>query len=141
MLRLVLILLLFASGISFSQSKIDQRLLDNLGQEIEEIHQFRPDYYNYLVYELNNGFELIDKKKVKTLTNSTEISLSKVVNKKGEQLSLSAIKSPDFNFKAFGLEVKLKSKTLIKIDKNNFLLIKTKLEIANEFSKSPLSHK
>ena len=142
MLKIVAILMLLSfTGVSLAQNKIDQRLIDNEGEKIEEIYQFRSDYYNYLVYELNSGYVLLDKKEAKKINDAIKMTASDLENQTGKRLTVDAIEAANFNFKAFGLVVHLKEQTVVKIDKGNFLLIKSKLTIANEFSKSPLSHK
>ncbi|MGB0933086.1 MAG: hypothetical protein ACPGU5_02325 [Lishizhenia sp.] len=138
---LLFLLFLTLSNSVFAQSKIDLRLLENEGEKIEEIYKFRSEYYNYLVYELNEGFDILDKKEVKLLENTIEISINNLINSKGEKLSMEAIEKTNFNFKSYGLDVDLNTPSLIKIDRNKFLLIKSKLQIAAEFSKLPLSHK
>lgn len=53
-------------GLSFSQTKadVDARLIENHGDEIYNILKYRKDYYKFLLWELDNSYEILNLSEV-----------------------------------------------------------------------------
>ena len=61
MKKILLFVFLAFAGISFGQTKtqVDQRLIDNQGDEIYNILTNRKDYYKFLLWELDNAYQVV----------------------------------------------------------------------------------
>lgn len=66
MKTIILMTFLFFTGIIMSQNltDVDQRLVDNHGDNIYRIYEKQFAYYQFLVWELDNGYEIVDKNTV-----------------------------------------------------------------------------
>ena len=86
------------AGISFSQTKeeVDQRLIDNKGSEIYTILTYRKDYYKFLLWELDNAYEVVSSNSV---SNQNVLSISTIVDNANAQFSISDLNNlQTFNF-------------------------------------------
>jgi hypothetical protein len=98
MKKLLLFAILIFTGIANGQSKvsIDQRLIKNQGDNIYQIHEKQKSYYDFLLWEIDNGYEIVeleDTEKVKI------ISVDGVVNSNGDVFTLNTLSYPNlFNF-------------------------------------------
>jgi len=102
---MILIFLAYV-GTSFSQTngQIDQRLKTNHGESINRIFEKQKSYYDFLVWELNKGYEIVD---MTTLDlNVVDVrSVQNISNSNGETFKLELLEMPkvfnfiDFNFK------------------------------------------
>lgn len=85
-------------GISFSQTKdeVDNRLIENQGTEIYNILQYQKDYYKFLLWELDNGYHIINKSDV---LGENLLPISNIVDKNGLTFNPDEVNNPDtFNF-------------------------------------------
>lgn len=139
---LQILLFICLSSVSFGQKiEPDSRLLKNFGQEIYEIQEFRNDYYQYLLFELEEGFQLIKKSELDSEDIKRALSASDFSNGNGQLLTKEIVESPGFNFAEYGLNVKTKEATIIKLSKKEYLVLRSKVDIAAEFTNNPLNHK
>lgn len=143
MIKLLCLLVVMTIGsMSFGQkSEVDNRLVKNFGEEIFEIKKNRNDFYQYLLFEIKEGFQVKNKKELTSEEKSVAVKSENFKNNEGEVLTLSEIDSPNFNFEDFGLKVKTKSTTIIRLSKKQYFILRSKVDIANEFKNNPLNHK
>lgn len=94
----MMLVFLFYAGISFSQTKeeVDQRLIENKGDEIYSILTYRKDYYKFLLWELDNAYEVVSASSV---SGQNILSISTIVDKNNVQFSaLDLANVQTFNF-------------------------------------------
>lgn len=94
----MMLVFLFYAGISFSQTKeeVDQRLIENKGDEIYSILTYRKDYYKFLLWELDNAYEVVSTSSV---SGQNILSISTIVDKNNVQFSaLDLANVQTFNF-------------------------------------------
>lgn len=86
------------AGVSFSQTKeeVDQRLVVNHGNEIYSILIHRKDYYKFLVWELDNAFEVVSSN---SISSQNILPISNIVDKSDNEFSSSELDNLEtFNF-------------------------------------------
>lgn len=130
---------LFLLVLSFSRAqdlqKYDARLLKNHGDTIMSIYSKNHNYYNFLLFELDFGYEI----KLKTEVNSSNFtSISNFKNSNGISLKKSDIEKGTFNFKEWGIALKQNEPILIDMNDNYVLYFYDKVSNNIRFGKSPL---
>ncbi len=98
MKKILLLTLLVFAGFSYGQTKenVDQRLVENHGQEIYEILIYRKDYYKFLLWELDNAYEIVT---TSSIPNPVLLSISSIEDSNGNSFDSSIIDNPEsFNF-------------------------------------------
>jgi len=93
---LFITILLFCT-VSYGQDiNIDSRLKDNLGDRIESIYHKQNSYYNFLKWELDYGYQIID---LKPGESHTLLSISEIVSNNNVKFSSSDLENKNnFNF-------------------------------------------
>lgn len=94
MRKLFLLIILMISSVVISQTKaeVDQRLIDNHGNDIYEILEFRKDYYKFLLWELDNAYEIVA---ISSLSNPALNSINNIVDSNGNAFSVINIDNPE----------------------------------------------
>jgi len=106
MKRVVIVIFLMYVGVSFSQTieNVDQRLVNNHGESINRIYEKQKKYYDFLVWELNNGYKIIEL----SILESKKLNIasaSDVVDVNGDVFNIDELNTPDlFNFVEFTFE-------------------------------------
>jgi len=98
MKKIMMLIFLACSGISFGQTKeeVDQRLVENKGDEIYTILSYRKDYYKFLLWELDNAYEIVSSSSV---SDQNILPISTIVDKSNNQFLISDLdNSQTFNF-------------------------------------------
>lgn len=98
MKKIMMLILLAFAGTSFSQTKeqVDQRLIDNNGDEVFDFLIYRKDYYKFLLWELDNGYEIVNSSSV---SNHSVLPISNIVDNGGDQFLISDLNNLEaFNF-------------------------------------------
>lgn len=132
---LCLFLLVFSLTKAQDLQKYDARLLKNHGDTIMTIYSKNHNYYNFLIFELDFGYEI----KLKSdLGTSNFISISQFKNSEGISLNKSDIQKGTFNFKEWGIVLKQNEPLLIDLDENHVLYFYDKVSNNIRFGKSPL---
>lgn len=94
----MMLIFLAIAGTSFSQTKeqVDQRLIDNNGNEIYTIISTRKDYYKFLLWELDNAYEIVNSNSV---SNQNVLSVSNITDNTNTQFSVLDLNNlQTFNF-------------------------------------------
>jgi hypothetical protein len=130
-------LFLLASSLSFSQDtqKYDVRLLKNHGDTIMTIYSKNHNYYNFLLFELDFGYEIKLKSDVSA---SSFTSLNSFKNSSGAALKKGDIVNGTFNFKEWGIVLKQNEPLIIELDELHVLYFYDKVSNNIRFGKSPL---
>jgi hypothetical protein len=132
---LCLFLLVFSLTKAQDLQKYDARLLKNHGDTIMTIYSKNHNYYNFLIFELDFGYEI----KLKAdLGASNFISISQFKNSEGISLKKSDLQKGTFNFKEWGIVLKQNEPLLIDLDENHVLYFYDKVSNNIRFGKSPL---
>ena len=98
MKKIVLSAFLIIMGASYGQTKpqADQRLVESYGEDIYQILQYRKDYYKFLLFELDNGYEIVN---VSDLISPMLLSVDDIQTSSGEAFNVAvADESTSFNF-------------------------------------------
>lgn len=98
MRKLLLFTFLVFAGISYGQTKdqVDQRLIENHGDNIYPILNYRKDYYKFLLYELDNGYEIVN---ISDLASPLLLSINNIQTSTGDAFNVSEVdESTTFNF-------------------------------------------
>jgi len=117
---MMLIFLAYA-GISFSQTKeqIDQRLIENNGSEIYSILTHRKDYYKFLLWELDNGYEIVNANSV---SSQNSLSISSIVDKANNSFTISDLTNLEtFNFMKYNFNREKESNVYYDLGNGKFL--------------------
>ncbi len=130
-----IIFLLFSINIGFSQ-KYDARLEKNHGDTISVIFSKSHNYYNFLLFELDNAYEL--KSKSELTEKSGILKASSFKNSKGKALSKQDVVKGTFNFKEWGIVLKQDAPVIIELDDQTVLYFYDKVSNNIRFAKSPL---
>jgi hypothetical protein len=98
MKKIMMLIFLAIAGTSFSQTKeqVDQRLIENNGSEIYTIMTYRKDYYKFLLWELDNAYEIVNSNSV---TNQTILPIANINDGENNQFTLASLDNlQTFNF-------------------------------------------
>lgn len=87
-------ILLVLSGVSLAQNKdeIDSRLIENHGDEIYDILKYRKDYYKFLLWELDNAYEIMS---ISTLSSPTLLSIENIIDTEGNNFTSTDVDNPE----------------------------------------------
>lgn len=95
-LTIAIFFLSLSLGFGQEKKKIDERLFTQFEQnKIEKISKERPDYYNYLVFQLDNSFEFVSQKEAKKNTSGPILYIKTIT---GELMSDNQLNTPKFNW-------------------------------------------
>ncbi len=130
-----LFLLVFSVSKAQDLQKYDARLLKNHGDTIMTIYSKNHNFYNFLIFELDYGFEIKLKSEISS-SNFTPISQFK--NSSGKSLNGSELQKGIFNFKEWGIVLKQNEPLIIDLDENHVLYFYDKVSNNIRFGKSPL---
>lgn len=134
-MRLVLIILavLFTTLLSAqTKNEVDSRLLENHGDEIYSIYERQLDYYNFLVWELNHGFEIKKKSEIE----GDLLPINNIISSKGEAFKIENILTSNlkiFNFLDYNFIRKKNELVYYDLGDNKILVIKSITQVWNEF--------
>lgn len=121
----------------FSQ-EIDERLVKNKGELAQSAFKYNLNAYNYLVFELDYGYQVVakkglskeERKLIQTLPVSSNVS---------EQLAF--IGTNKFNYCTLGVSLKSKEKQYFQLPNNQILVLLPIAEITQLFIKHPSNTK
>ena len=140
-MRIVLSLVVsFLFSVGYSQIKFDPdaRIIENHGeQKAKELIDYRPNYYNYLVYQLNHTCTIVDKKEAKKSLNSKQ----KFKNENGEELTKDIVSSSDFNYMSWGIVPDKELTTYYLLADGSYLKVLSERALTNKFRVSPKNTK
>lgn len=98
MKKILLFALLAFVGVSYGQTNvnIDQRLITNHGENIYRIYEKQSSYYDFLLWELDNGYEVVELSNVEKIK---VLSIDGVQNSNGDVFTINILSYPNlFNF-------------------------------------------
>ncbi len=109
--------------------------MKNHGDTIMTIYSKNHNYYNFLLFELDYGYEI----KLKADVNASSFaSLNSFKNSSGISLKKSDIVKGTFNFKEWGIVLKQNEPTVLELDELHVLYFFDKVSNNIRFGKSPL---
>jgi hypothetical protein len=100
--------------------EIDARLLTNKGQTAETAFKFNKNAYNYMLFELDHGYQLVEKK---SLSKKERNSLVKLPENELVATQLSLIGTASFNYVSLGLTLKSQEKQFFQVGDNKVLVL------------------
>ncbi len=135
-------LLMNISLVSYSQTKpnIDTRLIQNHGDKIYEIYTYRKDYYNFLIWELDNAYDVVE---ISTLDqNLTLQSIENIQNKYNIKFTPNLLENPSsFNFFEFNFQREKEQDMYYDLGNGKALKFKALKPMWQEFNASGLNTK
>lgn len=134
----VLLTLLFS--VSYGQIKFDpdSRVIANHGEaKAKELVDYRPNYYNYLVYQLDHTCSIVDKKEAKKAGFST----GKDLKKNGVALNKESIGASDFNYVNWGITPDQEITRYYLLEDGTYIKVLSIRALTNKFRVSPKNTK
>jgi len=123
-------------GMSYSQTKpkVDTRLIENHGNEIYNIYEKQKSYYDFLLWELDHGYKIIEKDKI----NETLLPINNIKSSKGDLFNSSdLLNSPkSFNFYNYNFVRKKNSPTYYDLGNGKVLMFTSLTNVWVEFRNS-----
>lgn len=141
MKTLTSIILLCFISVSYTQAKYepDSRIIKNLGQsEAENLTAYRPNYYNYLVYQLNFTCSISEKNEAK---KATVIKNKVFKNLFGSILTKQEVVSEDFNYTDWGIQPDHEITNYYLLEDGSYLKVFSVRALTNLFKVSPKNTK
>lgn len=127
----------FLTMFTFGQ-EIDTRLLSNKGQIVENAFKFNKNAYNYMLFELDHGYKVVEKS---SLSKHERQLITKLPRNKSNETQLNLIGTADFNYVALGLSLKSQEKQYFQIEGNKILVLLPISEITQLFILDPSNTK
>ncbi len=132
----VMLLLSTATFTTISAQDIDPRVRLNYGEKGLSAYKYNTFSYNYMVFELDNGYKVVQKS---DLSKDEKKLIQNTLAWTPEQIS--SLGTTEFNFVAMGLKLQSAEKQYFKIDEDRVLMLLPIREITAAFSASPLNTK
>lgn len=132
---LITLAVLFTTLLSAqTKNEVDSRLIENHGDEIYSILQYRKDYYKFLLFELDNGYEIVEMSQVQgvqlvSLSDYPDFNIDEV-----QDLST-------FNFMKYHFARGKETHTYINLGNGSVLKIIAEKELWQAFRDSGLNNK
>jgi hypothetical protein len=132
---LITLAVLFTTLLSAqTKNEVDSRLLENHGDEIYSILEYRKDYYKFLLFELDNGYEILDSDEVNgvqliSLNDYPDFDLNEIHN------------LTDFNFMKYNFVRGKETHTYVDLGDGKVLKIIGQKELWQAFRDSGLNNK
>lgn len=131
----ILIGFLISALISFSQ-EIDPRILKNKGKEAEKLYEYNKNSYNYLLFELDNSYEIVSKK---SLSNEQLSAIKSDIHL--TETEIAKLGTTNFNFYDLGIKLSKSDRQYVQIDKKRVLVFYAIPEVTKAFTASPSNTK
>lgn len=132
----VLLLISTAMYSAVYAQDIDPRVRQNYGERGISAYEYNKYSYNYMVFELDNGYKVVQKsdlsKEEKKLVQHSLMWTPEQITSLGTQ---------QFNFVAMGLKLQSAAKQYYSIDDTRVLVLLPIREITAAFTASPLNTK
>lgn len=134
------ILFISSAFVFKGQPQVDQRLLYNHGEEIYTIYQYRKDYYKFLLYELDHGYELLDAGSVDA--SKSIKSIKHIQSKGGDSFKMSELDDlSTFNFMKYNFEREKERDVYYSLKKGEILKFTALKVLWKQFDESGLNNK
>jgi hypothetical protein len=128
-------------GISFSQTKdeVDPRLIENQGTEIYNILKYRKDYYKFLLWELDNAYQVIN---TSDALGQNILPVSNIVDKNGVSFNPNEVNNPQtFNFIKYNFVRQKEQNVYYNLGNGKVLMFKALKSMWQEFDATGLNTK
>jgi len=143
MKKTFLILTLVITNLIFSQSKtdFDPRIVENKGEQVTHIYQNQQDYYQFLLFELDNGYQVVSKNTLAKEQRKELKSIKGIQSKSGEKFTVNQLENPaTFNFMKYNFIREKDNHTYYDLNNGNVLVIFSQMHIKREFLKTGLQN-
>lgn len=138
---LTILSLLFLSTMTYGQDSYepDPRIISNFGEsKTKELVKYRPNLYNYYVYQLNHTCMIVEKGQE---TKNAKISKGKFTNASNAKLTKSDLDVEYFNYKEWGIEPDTEITKYYKLSDGSILKVLSVRALTNKFRVSPKNTK
>lgn len=132
---IILVGFLISALISFCQ-EIDPRILKNKGKEAEKLYEYNKNSYNYLLFELDNSYEIVSKK---SLSNEQLSAIKSDIHL--TETEIAKLGTTNFNFYDLGIKLSKSDRQYVQIDKKRVLVFYAIPEVTKAFTASPSNTK
>ncbi len=139
-LFLLAIAFLFLShGYSQTKADVDARLIENHGDEIYNILKYRKDYYNFLLWELDNAYEIVNLTEVQ---GQNLLPITNITDKNGIAFNPVEINNLEtFNFIKYNFVRQKEQKVYYDLGNGKVLVFKALKPMWKEFDQTGLNTK
>ena len=126
--------LLVFQAITIAQ-ETDPRIIQNIGEKAVAIQEDNPDYYDFLVYELDNAFYLTTETPDPGVKQEI-IDISAIKDGAGEAFNVETLSDlSTFNFKAYNFKQTYDNRVVYTLDDGSYLVFYTLKEIKENYKK------
>ncbi len=125
-------------GISYAQDtqSIDQRLVDTYGDDVVNLYENNQEYYSFLVYELDNSFEIIEAAELNGNSKYDLKDISLVVDKQGNKFNIDELDNlTSFNFAKYNFVRAQNDRVYYELGDGRVLVFYSLVEIKNNYGK------
>ena len=125
-------------GISYAQDtqSIDQRLVDSYGEDAVNLYENNQDYYNFLIYELDNSFEIMEATELTPNSKYDLRDISSVVDKEGKVFNIDELQDlSTFNFTSYNFVRAQNDRVYYELGDGRVLVFYSLVEIKNNYGK------
>ena len=133
-----MVLFILSFSTSLLSQEIDERLVKNKGELAYSAFKYNTNAYNYLVFELDFGYQVVAKKE---LSKEERVLIQSLPVSSNISEQLSVIGSDKFNYCALGVSLKSKEKQYFQLPNNEILVLLPITEITQLFIKHPSNTK
>ena len=130
------LLMLVFQAFTFAQDKsVDPRLEANIGEEAVTLQENNPDYYDFLVYELDNSY-FITSESPDPAVKQEVYSISRIKDTEGNEFDETVlIDTETFNFKAYNFKRTHDNRVLYELSDGRYLVFYTLKEVKENYKK------
>ena len=130
------LLFLATASISISQETVpDTRIVKNIGEKASTFQTENPDYYDFLVYELNNAY-FITSESPDPGVKQEIIEISRIKDESGNDFDESTLDDlTTFNFKAYNFKQTYDNRVVYILADGRYLVFYTLKEVKENYKK------
>ena len=130
------ILALALQAVAIAQdSSVDPRLEANIGAEAITLKENNPDYYNFLIYELNESY-FVTSETPDPGVKQEVYSISRIKDAEGNEFNESVLENSEtFNFKAYNFKRTHDNRVLYELSDGRYLVFYTLKEVKENYKK------
>lgn len=136
LITLLCLLCFFSISKAQNQGEIDQRLFELHGEKLIQLYENNKEYYNFLLYELNNSFYIVENTQINTDFKENYRNINSVKDKEGNPFDISLLANPDtFNFFNYSFERAQNERTVYDLGDGRLLIFYSLTEIKENYKK------
>jgi hypothetical protein len=137
-INFIMVLFTLTLSTSVFSQEIDERLVKNKGEQAQSAFKYNTNAYNYMLFELDFGYQVVSKKE---LTKDERKLVQTLPDLTGITEQIAVIGTDKFNYSTLGVSLKSKEKQYFQLPNNKILILLPIAEITQLFIKHPSNTK